>query len=72
MTFFTFFLHISFSIATEAMYTEFGDPKSIMAEFHFSSALVKHHSFAHAKRKAKEGLESEKWLCKAKSGFAEC
>ena len=33
--FFKFFLHISFYIATEVMYTKFGDPKSILAEFHF-------------------------------------
>ena len=35
--FFQFFLLISFYIATEAIHTKFGDPKSIMAEFHFST-----------------------------------
>ena len=33
--FFNFFSHISFYIGTEAMYSKFGDPMSIIAEFHF-------------------------------------
>ena len=35
---FSFFELDMSDIATEAMYTKFGDPKSIMAEFHFSRA----------------------------------
>ena len=35
LTFFQIFFNISFHIALEAMYIEFGDPKSIIADFQF-------------------------------------
>ena len=36
MTFFQIFFDISFHIALESMYINFGDPKSIIADFQFS------------------------------------